>query len=458
MKALSLILSAWMLCVSSRAATINAATSSRADVVTAIAAASRGDTVSVPAGSSTWSSAVSITKGLRLVGAGAGMTNITGGSTTMVDIAPDATALANEETIEVNGFRFDGNAACPYMIEAHGAGASASKAFKNLIIRNCLFRNGITSLSSTGVIRIDGQVRGVISGNEFDRCNLILKNIGNDSVTEWQNSAFYPFAFGTIDNLFFEGNTIHFTSSYTGSDPGWMESGQGQRLVCRYNSWDFTNADSTEVWDIHGAQNWPGGQTGTMISEYYGNTLSGGDGYRWINHRGGWALFFNNIMTTTGSMWIEMHQYEGSVAETGAPSEQVDETYVWNNTKNGSSIGMTEDEDFINAIEENDDFFNFNASFTNGSSGIGRGTSAPTTTGNPDGSGYWVASTATPTVSPSVIQAGVLYKRVGGAWVSYYTPYTYPHPLLSATVTGRTAWSGAGSTRAMTGAGRTVFQ
>src|SRR5206468_3403309 len=37
------------------------------------------------------------------------------------------------------------------------------------------------------------------------------------------------------------------------------------------------------------------GQTGTMISEYDGNTYIGSQGYSAMNHRGGWMLMFDNI-------------------------------------------------------------------------------------------------------------------------------------------------------------------
>jgi hypothetical protein len=49
-----------------------------------------------------------------------------------------------------------------------------------------------------------------------------------------------------------------------------------------------------------------------------------------------------------------------------------------------------------------------------------------------NGVGYWAANPATPTADPNVIQNGHLWKRVNEAWVDYYRPYTYPHPLAVA--------------------------
>src|SRR4051812_35308254 len=108
-----------------------------------------------------------------------------------------------------------------------------------------------------------------------------------DLSTEWSNGHF-PFAYGNSDNLFFEDNTIQFSSAFSGEDPGWMECGKGGRIVGRFNTWNMTNAPQKEAWDIHGFQNWDGtansGQTSTMIAEYYDNAITGATSYRWINH------------------------------------------------------------------------------------------------------------------------------------------------------------------------------
>src|ERR1043166_577146 len=54
------------------AATINAATCSTADVQSAITSATTGDTVIIPAGTCTWTSGVTLNKGITVRGAGAG--------------------------------------------------------------------------------------------------------------------------------------------------------------------------------------------------------------------------------------------------------------------------------------------------------------------------------------------------------------------------------------------------
>src|ERR1700720_710080 len=57
-------------------AVINARSASLADVNSAVASASDGDTVAVPAGSASWTSTLSVTKGITLQGAGSDTTVI----------------------------------------------------------------------------------------------------------------------------------------------------------------------------------------------------------------------------------------------------------------------------------------------------------------------------------------------------------------------------------------------
>jgi hypothetical protein len=427
----------------SKAATITAASASFSDVSAAVASAARGDTVRVPAGSATWDgNTLSLTKGINLLGAGRDSTILVGNGV-LISIAPDRTAITKEETIRVEGFTFDGNNAALNSIKVFGAGAASTKPFKNLAVANNRFRDMSNQTAGSGVFYIFGQIRGVIFGNIFDRCNVILKIMGNDDTREWSNGHF-PQSYGTADNLFFENNTIQYSSTFSGGDPGWIESGQGGRIVVRYNTFNFAHAKCSEYWDIHGFQNWPGnGQTGTMVVEYYGNTLTNTSGYRWIAHRGGWGLFYNNIMAGSNGGAIHAQQYgpndsggSGCTADVSHASghyiTEITNTYIFNNTVNGAISNMTQTFKSC-AVAENLSFWNYNSSF-NGTSGIGCGTGTPS--GNCTiGVAYWKASPPTPTTDPNVVQNGTLYKCLStNVWTAYYTPYTYPHPLRNSQV------------------------
>ena len=284
----------------------------------------------------------------------------------------------------------------------------------------------------------------MIYHNTFDRCNILLRVFSEDSTSEWSNTAFNQLAYGTSDSLYFEDNTIQFSSSYNGADPGWIETGQGGRLVARYNNYNFANAATPqEIWDIHGFQNWNGtansGQTSTMEIEYYGNTLSNVGQYRWVNHRGSWALIFDNILTGSGGNVINLYGVSSPGRCTSdiypPPTNYnplVNNSYFFNNTKNGTIVPATLSVASCGTAE-NANWWNYNAACTTSSctAGIGRGTTAPTGTCTM-GVAYWVASTATPTASSSVIQNSALYKCTStNTWTRYFTPYTYPHPLRS---------------------------
>lgn len=419
-------------------------TPDRASVASCVSSASRGDTINVSAGSATWTSTITITKGLTVSGAGIGNTIITSGSSSILFTAtPDSSAISNSENIKITGFTFDGaNSTCNLLFLNGASGVSGTKPYQYYIIGNNKFQNGCTSGEGAilaGTANGNGQLRGVIYSNIFDRINIILRAFSNNDTSEWANTAFNNFTFGTINNLYFESNVIRFSSSFSGDNPGWMETGQGARIAVRYNSYDWANATTPqEIWDIHGFQNWNGspnsGQTGTMVSEYYGNTLANATTYRWINHRGSWGMFFNNILTGSGGNSIDINQYAGCpglISPTPTYNPLVNNTYVFNNAQNGTVKNMAFGDGTQCSVAENSNWWNYNAACTSSScsAGIGRGIAAPTGTCT-TGVGYWVAATATPTTSSSVIQAASFYKCTStNTWTLYYRPYTYPHPL-----------------------------
>src|ERR1043166_293844 len=101
------------------AATINAASASLADVTSAIALANDGDTVVVPAGNASWTSVLTITKGITLMGAttvtNAGTSNATASDLTIIrDDSPLNTnqsgliqaSLDSTQSFRLTGFTF----------------------------------------------------------------------------------------------------------------------------------------------------------------------------------------------------------------------------------------------------------------------------------------------------------------------------------------------------------------
>jgi hypothetical protein len=401
----------------------------------AINSSARGATINCNAGSWTWASPLNITYGIKIHGAGVGTTNITS-SGLMINISPDLTSISNEETIKIDGFTFDGGNSALNFIAVHGSGVNNTKPFKNLLIGYNQFKNANTLSAGSGAIAVSGQVRGVIYHNAFDRCDTPIRAFGNDDPTEWSNGNF-PFSYGSSDNLYFEDNIISFSSSYGGQDPGWIEIGQGARIVVRFNTWNMTNSTPTEYFDVHGFQNWTGtlysGQSGSMISEYYGNTITNGAGYRWMAHRGSWGMYFDNAFTGTTNPSNGILQYNGCgngdiyPDPAGAYIPVVNNTYGFSNTTNGIEQPFVIQLNDC-GIAENVNFWNYNSAF-NGTVGIGRGVLAARPATCTTGVGYWATDQGEWNGSHAGSD-GQFYKcTAANTWTLYYTPYTYPHPL-----------------------------
>jgi len=129
------------------------------------------------------------------------------------------------------------------------------------------------------------------------------------------------------------------------------------------------------------------------------------------------------------------------------PHQQLEPCYSWNNRNPDNSHIDIAANTSTNTIVEGTDYYNevaggqqtSSSSPFNGTSGVGWGTLAnrPTSgvggtditgvTTNPPGTAYWATDVAS--INGST-EKGALYVWRGGAWVLYYQPYTYPHPLV----------------------------
>lgn len=418
-----------------------------ASIRSCVSSASRRDTITVTAGSGTasWGSAVTLTRGISLIGPGRNSLEVSR-SGNLITISPDASAIANDEIIKVTGFTFNSNNSAAVMMDINGAGPLGTKPFNKLVIGDNRFKN-----TTQEAIHGSGQYRGVIYNNIFDRVNQVFRPWGSDDYRE-QDNGYYTRAFGTADNIYFESNSFTCSSGASGGNPGWVESGQGGRMVIRYNTWNLTNCSQQELWDIHGQQNFSGGganngQTGTMVTEIYGNScVANCNGYRMLNHRGGWGLFFNNTVTGTGAMSVQVNQYaKGDVGGSGCNADmpnpaagydgQVNNSYFWNITVNGNLKTVSGAQPIADGcgVSLNNGYWQQNVGCTSAActTGIGQGTTPPVGSCTV-GVGYWVAGTPTVTIDPNVIQNGTFYKCTStNVWTVYYRPYTYPHPLRS---------------------------
>jgi len=262
-----------------QAATRNAASCSRTDVLAALAASSPGDTVQVPAGTCSWSGGISFT-GLQVVGAGSSTsgTVITAG---LVNITKHSTQYTR-----LGGFRFTGTDEHIY------AGGSAGG--KPYIIDNNYIRSDVAGSGARAVhISANG---GLIHHNQFTAVNWTNADVMNIQTSEdWAQAP----TFGTADasgerNIYFEDNT--FTSVVETMPDG----DEGSRLVIRHN----TYVDSSIVFH-GGAPNDSSPNGGTRQFEVYSNIFRRVSNSipvnKWIWVRGSSGVIASNTMDRADS-------------------------------------------------------------------------------------------------------------------------------------------------------------
>lgn len=416
-------------------------TADYASLSACVAGASAGDTITVT-GNATWTTWIELNRGVTLVGSGNPTID---GNQALFYWAPNAAAQAAHDTFKITGFTLDGNdtnMGGGGIIRAYNTGATNHVY---LVVANSTIKD--ISPSGRGIY-LTGRVYGTAHGNVFDKVAILVGGYGLD-YTSWANDTQ---AYGAAENFYFENNTVQFSGNMTGYI-GWMETGQGGRIVVRYNTYDYTNIlDGDEVWDAHGLQGAqpPDGITGcqqysTMVSEYYGNKLIDAVALnRWQAHRGGWMLmFYNTFAGTFSAPQVHVFRYYcDTCQETGSFVQEPSNSYFWRNMANGVedpaavisvSPGCPSD-----PVTENTDFYNYKATFASDpTTGMGCGTLAARPATCTTGTAYWATNqscsdlTGMVGTSPSTPISGTLYKCTAtNTWTSYYTPYTYPHPLV----------------------------
>ena len=425
-----------------------AASASLSDVQAAINAASPGDTVRVPAGSATWNDQLFITKGVSLIGAGIGQTLITSTYTPATYDLNNSTRYsflflytpadpAANIPLRISGFDVD------FDVEINGINlylrppGETEVAQENIRIDNNKF-TGCNRFFQT-----NGDFWGVVYQNQLD-CLRPFCTYGSDYFG-WRT---HTFELGTGDNMFFEDNVV------TGVTRTFGASGAGGRYCIRHNDYTYVGTvNQSPCFDFHG--NTAASHSSTMGAEIYENTLRLGSKSSGtvFDGRGGMAVVFNNKLLTTSTNTPGQSFREEECDNTG-PNQpnntisgqpmHVSDSYVWEN-RWGDGVatklintgtypllypaedpgGTLRVQDLGRTIpEKNYDYFaQRNGTFdgsgddaAGGSVGVGLLSARPVSC-SLEGVGYWATDTAT------------LYRWKDGAWETYYTPYTYPHPL-----------------------------
>ena len=461
------------------------------DINTVIGNASDGATVTFAAGSYTWGGGTritpSISKGITLIcettplangAATSGGCNVSSSSTGMGLPSGNSTKL-----YRLSGFNI--TLTGQFLWTCPGGGCSATLYTQIRFDHNTFHdsENGGTILLMGENTAADNYFYGVADHNTID-CSqsCLFAQLFNGS----SDNAIAG-ALGSGDNFFFEDN-ISTSTSLTNNGTGFVDGWGGHGVVVRYNT--FTNQrilmhGVTHAWGPRNFEVYH--NTGVF------NTGSSGSGVddctRFIHHQGsGTMMFFNNTCTPRSGAghggWPSVLHYrstrdalsprcngtqgvDGNSTPSGTylgypckrqPGRDVNAAYLpfyaWINKygddnsradisceEADSGVGnptacgfhIVDNRDRFSAVSINAQ--SSSSSPFNGTTGMGFGTLANrpttcTTSSDAAATGKGVGYFATDQGS-----LGTLYTcSATNTWTTYYTPYTYPHPLVGGAV------------------------
>jgi len=255
---------------------------------------------------------------------------------------------------------------------------------------------------------------------------------GASDTTGWTT----PVNKGGAGLFYVEDNT--FTNNLTtgGGNNVWVLGAYGARIVIRFNTFNFAAFDS------HGTA----GNIGMRWWEIYNNNfnhinVNDNNTYQ-LNLRAGSGVIFNNVgssgshPTRTG-MCEEDSGYPALYQIGRGTNETLDPAYYVGNTTLALNINGCDAPAADGMVAFNRDVYSDtdpSANCTAGgacTSGVGNGATLPTTCTT--GVGFWnTAAGGSWNTTNSSSNDGALYKCVStNSWGLYYTPYTYPHPLVT---------------------------
>ncbi len=458
-----------------QADTHTAASCSKADVQTSINAASSGDTVKVPSGSSTWSSGLLIhNKSISLIGGYGGVTTIALTNGNFVHLTR---AVGGQNASRISAFTINQTStSSTFHIESDGG--LAPQGFRiDHITRNVTGNAFIEFAEGWG--NAASSWEGLIDNNLIT--NGRVEYWGENSSTGGRYRWSEPLNLGDEHALYIEDNTFIVTSPSATNYINQVDGGEGARTIARFNTFTGGRIES------HGVQT----ENSRSVKrwEFYYNIFTSSPSdkqYRPFLIRGGTGMVFHNTTDgnysinvinidnlrshqsdvysgmpnwgpCTGSSRVDGNQPDGEgypcrdqigmstdatlwdYSGTG-PIQTKAPAYFWGNTQNGSRlqvslncVGTAEEctRQATKQLVENRDWFQTPVGPFNGTVGVGEGTLANRPATCTPGTAYW-ATDQGEWNSKHDGADGQLYKCTAqNTWTLQYTPYTYPHPLTT---------------------------
>jgi hypothetical protein len=331
-------------------ATVHDSDGSAASVQALHNAARDGDTITIPTGTFTWSTGITITKGITLRGqttiTGAGTASPTANDLTIIkdNLPVGSSAITARMRSATQSFRLTGITFTYGSRTTFGSTdgfihliCRAAQPNQSMRIDHCHF----ASLYQGKMIWISGWVYGVADHNVI-QCrprsfsfNINHPTWGGPSQTNGNGSwADYPW-YGTEKFWFIEDNTIIGTAT-GGRISGTIDTQHGGRWVARHNY--FQNA----IPSGHGTEG--GAHRGQRVNEFYDNTVHWTIPWNGGGQRSGTSLWHDNTFTgveSTGGRLVALANYRQTPARAFPIWGISDGTSVWdqNDTDgNGHSV------------------------------------------------------------------------------------------------------------------------
>jgi hypothetical protein len=402
---LHLIISILLFCCQPAQSEIRtAATADYADVLTAYNACSDGDELSIPPGTNTWTSTLTVAKAIWIYGASSNTTRIVR-SGTAIKTDGESGGLAGKIP-RISNIYFDGNNfGGSYTLDLRGGNLTTNYP-TYVRVDHCYFNNNYVAIC----------VRGPTSWGVIDHCvfrnsDFAVSFIGNGVVWDWPISPGNTNMMVIEDcHMFWEGSTMPNDGNET------ISTGQGERFVARYCTFTGTNYTGTGgdflPFETHGKGNsetWPpdpDSLRAAPIFELYMNTMRS-ESYRYFHIRGGSYLAWSNTIIATDPSDDAIVLAQDAAGETWPAYDQVANSFMWGNTFNGvliTNITLFDPATDLPLIQENRDYWMH----------------APDAT---SGRFVWTDGAGGP--------EGYLSNNTAQAYYPY-TPLTYPHPLVTA--------------------------